>query len=164
MRELSRSQTEQKTGPGGKQVSFHWFDPTCVLSGSTTCVSFRLSWLQGHLGHSSTRIKDPLYILSSLGPGLRLEQESGIPLNQKLLRRQLPSHQPNLQYRISMKLLKQLQQLLPFPGSFTSLSPNSDLAIGHSKSRSNSLLPRQHRAPTSWKKKRSRGKDFLFFF
>lgn len=96
-------------GPGGKQVSFHWSDPTCLLSRSTTCVSFRLSWLQAHLRQSGARIKDPPHILSSLGPGLRLGLEAGIPLNQQLLRRQLTSHQPNPKYRISVKLLCNLQ-------------------------------------------------------
>lgn len=154
VREFSRSQTEQKIGPGGKQVSFHWSDLTYLLFRSTTCVSFRLSWLQAQLGQRGPRMKDPPYILSSPGPGLRQGLESGIPLYQQLLRRQLTSHQTNPKYRISVKLLCNLQPVAVPLWVIHITSPNSNLPIGHSTSRSDSRLLQQQRPPTSQKKKK----------
>lgn len=58
-RELARSQTEQKPGPGGKQVSFHWYQPPYLLPRFTSWGSAgsRHTWgteVQGRRTHPTS--------------------------------------------------------------------------------------------------------------
>lgn len=102
-------------------------------------------YLQVQLGHNSARMEDPPLTLSSPGPGLRWGLGPGMPVNQKLLRRQLTSQVTTHRYRILMKFAVQSAAALWVIHIASSKSWPDNESL---KEQVKLTVAQQHRAPT----------------